>query len=88
MRTFIALAAGYVIGARAGSRDLDELTSALKALRDSDELADVVSALRSHAGHTLRALAATVDGRPPGQLDDGAETGDLVDRVRHLVGRG
>lgn len=86
MRVFVALAAGYVIGARAGSKDLDDLTRALKALRDSDELADVVTALRSHLGQTLRELAAAVDGQPRGQLD-AAEAGDLVDRVRHLVGR-
>ena len=82
MGVFIALAVGYVVGARAGSKDLDEVGKALKALSASEEFADVVSAVRSHLGHTLRELAGMVEGAPK-QL----ETGDLVERVRHLFPR-
>jgi hypothetical protein len=85
MRTLAVLAVGYVIGAKTGSKDLDQLTRSLKALADTDEFADVVSALRSHVGHTLRELASVVDGHPTGSAA-GDEAGDLVDRVRQLVG--
>jgi hypothetical protein len=83
MIAFIALVVGYVIGAQAGSKDLDDVVTSLKKLGESDELADVVSAVRVHAGHTLRELANMLDGgdEPP------METGDLVDRVRHLFAR-
>lgn len=89
MGLIAALAVGYVIGARAGNKDLDQLTRSLKALRQTDEFADVVSAVRSHVGHTLRELASVVDGRAadPGTASDGTDAGDLVDRVRQLVGR-
>lgn len=83
MGMLVALAIGYVIGAKTGSKDLDQLTQSLKALRESDEFADVVAAARSHLGHTLRELANMIEGDSETSLD----TGDLVDRVRHLVGR-
>jgi hypothetical protein len=79
---FVAFAVGYVVGARAGSKDLDQVARALKALSASDEFADVVSAVRSHVGHTLRELAGMIEGTA-----DEAETADLVDRVRHLFVR-
>jgi hypothetical protein len=68
-----------VVGARTGSKDLDQVGKALKALSASEEFADVVSAVRSHLGHTLRELAGMVEGAP-----HEIETGDLVERVRHL----
>jgi hypothetical protein len=83
MIAFVALIVGYVIGAQAGSKDLDQVVSSLKALRETDEFADVVSAVRTHVGHTLRELASVVDG----EGEPAAETGDLVDKVRHLVAR-
>ena len=82
MGVFVALAVGYVVGARAGSKDLDQVGKALKSLSASDEFADVVSAVRSHLGHTLRELAGMIEGVPQ-QI----ETGDLVERVRHLFPR-
>jgi hypothetical protein len=82
MGVFVALAVGYVIGARAGSKDLDQVTQALKALSASEEFGDVVSAVRSHVSHTLRGLAGMIEGTA-----DEMETGDLVDRVRHLIVR-
>ena len=47
---------------------------------ESDEFADVVTALRSHLGYTLRELGKMVDS--PTEVTN--ESGDLVDRVRHL----
>ncbi len=81
MKVLIALAVGYVVGARIGSRDLDQLHEALTALRRSEELADVVSAARSHAGHTLRELGTLVDGEGSATGD---ESTDLVDRVKQM----
>ena len=80
---FVALFVGYVIGARAGSTELDQLVESLRALRETDEFAAVVSAARAHIARTLRDLADMVDGgaRPP------VESADLVDQVRHLIGR-
>lgn len=84
MGVLAALAVGYVIGARAGSKDLDQVTRALKALSTSPEFADVLSAMRSHVGHTLRELGGMIEGT---QDDAEGDTADLVDRVRHLFGR-
>jgi hypothetical protein len=82
MKVLIALVGGYLIGARAGSRDFDQLSKSLRALYESEEFDDFVHALRSHASHTLRELADV--------LDSGGEllpTHDLVERVRQLAAR-
>ena len=81
MGIFVALAVGYVVGAKTGSKDLDQLVKSLRALRESEEFADVVSAVRSHLGHTLREVAGVLEG---GNAD--RESGDMVDRVRQLFG--
>jgi uncharacterized protein YuzB (UPF0349 family) len=83
MTYLLALVVGYVVGAKTGSKDLDQLGRSLKALCETDEFADVVSAARSHAGATLRELASIVDGER--RMAESSE--DLVARVRHLVGR-
>jgi hypothetical protein len=99
MGYFIAMVLGYLLGSRTG-KDLDQLSSSVKALRESDEFADVVSAARSHVGHTLRGLASMVDGSDgPGVAPDRADgsdgsdgdgrqpSNDLVERVRHIFGQ-
>jgi hypothetical protein len=82
MNALVALAVGYVVGAKTGGKDLDQLGRSLKALCATDEFADVVVAARSQMAHTLRELASIVDGERP-SVPTG---GDLVARVRHLVG--
>ena len=83
MKVLLALAAGYVLGARAGKREFDDLVSALQALRSSDEMQELLTALRSHASHSLRELADVLEGNRELELS----TDDLVERVRSLVGR-
>ena len=85
MKVFMGLVVGYLIGARSGGKDLDELNRSVKALADTDEFADVVTAARAQLGHTLRELAAIVDGNNGDRPDDPSL--DLVDRVRHIVSR-
>ena len=93
MKLLAALAVGYVVGARTGAKELDQLGRSLKALCDTDEFADVVTAARAQLGTTLRDLAALVDGgagaapsTAPAAASDPAS--DLVARVSRLVGRG
>jgi hypothetical protein len=83
MNAFLALIVGYVMGAKSGRKELDQLSRSLKALCETDEFSDVVSAARAHVGSSLRQLASVVDGehRVP------EAGGDLVARVRNLVGR-
>jgi hypothetical protein len=77
---FWALIIGYVIGAKTGGKDLDQLSRSLVTLFGTDEFADVVTSARSQVGSTLRELASMVDG----ERDD-EEAGDLITRVRNLV---
>jgi hypothetical protein len=77
---FWALVIGYVIGAKTGGKELDNLSRSLMTLFGTDEFADVVTSARSQVGSTLRELAAMVDGQP-----DDEEAGDLIARVRNLV---
>jgi len=85
MGVFIGLIVGYLLGARTGGKDLEQLSQSVKALADTDEFADVVTAARSQLGHTLRELASIVDGSDGSASDDPSL--DLVDRVRHIVSR-
>ena len=84
MGIFVALAVGYVVGAKTGSKDLDQLAKSLRALRDSEEFADVVVAVRTHLGHTLREVANTLE-RGNGVASE-HHNGDMVERVRQLFG--
>jgi hypothetical protein len=90
VKLFAALVVGYLVGARTGAKDLDELGRSLKALCETDEFADVVTAARAHLGTTLRELAAVVDGGtecPAPGATPAESGGDLVSRVSRLVGR-
>lgn len=78
----LALAVGYVIGAKTGGKELEQLNNSIAALLGTDEFADVVTSARSQVGSSLRELASMVDGE-----HHFAEVGgDLVAKVRHLVG--
>jgi hypothetical protein len=78
----VALVVGYVIGAKTGGKELDELGRSVNALLGTDEFADVVTSARSQMGSSLRELASMVDGEHR-MADVG---GDLVAKVRSLVG--
>jgi hypothetical protein len=78
----LALAIGYVIGAKTGGKELDQLGESITALLGTDEFVDVVSSARAQAGSTLRQLANMVDGDR--HLNEVG--GDLVAKVRTLVG--
>jgi hypothetical protein len=88
MGLVLVFAAGYVIGARAGSDDFDEIVRAVQAIRRSDEFHDLVAALRSHAGQTLRRLGEVVEKGSREDLPAVPSTQDLVAKVRQLVGQG
>ncbi|HEX3795461.1 MAG TPA: hypothetical protein VHV57_13275 [Acidimicrobiales bacterium] len=77
----VALVIGYVIGAKTGGKELDQLGESITALLGSDEFGDVVASARAQAGSTLRQLASMVDGDR--HLTDVG--GDLVAKVRNLV---
>ena len=84
MKMILALAAGYVLGASAGSRDFEQLLDSVRAIRDSEEFNDFLAALRSHASHTLRELADMLERVGP----ESPVSNDLVERVRQLAVRG
>jgi hypothetical protein len=87
MGLLLVFAAGYVMGARAGSESLDDVVDAVQAIRESDEFHDLVKALRTHAAHSLRELATMMEnGRTASNTPGTTTTGDLVDRVRLIVG--
>jgi hypothetical protein len=87
MKLLVALAAGYVIGTRANREDLDDVLRSLRSLKDTDEFRDLMTTLRSHAGHTLRELAALIENPVSDDTDAApASTSDLVERVRQLAG--
>ena len=68
---FLALMVGYVIGAKTGGKELEELGRSVNALFGTDEFADVVSSARSQVGSTLRELASVVDDLGRATIVDG-----------------
>jgi len=78
----MALMVGYVIGAKTGGKELDELGRSVTALLGTDEFAEVVESGRAQVGSTLRQLASMVEG----EHAMGEVGGDLVAKVRSLVG--
>jgi hypothetical protein len=83
MKNFlVALAIGYVLGAKTGAKEMEQMKSSMTALLGTDEFADVVSAARSQLGSSLREFASVLDGDHRTQ----DASGDLVARVRTLVG--
>ena len=46
MGPIVAMAVGYVVGARSGGKSLDDLLRAARAVRQSNEFTDLVSAAR------------------------------------------
>ncbi len=82
MGVFVALALGYLLGAKTGGEDLDRLVRSLKALCATEEFADVVTAARSQVAVSLRQAASVLDST--GELPE--IDGDLLARVRFLVG--
>lgn len=83
MGVLMAFAVGYVVGARAGSRDFDDVVAALRSVRDSDEFTDLIAAMRAHLGHTLREIGELLES-PGAEVPD---VSDLVDRVKRLARR-
>ena len=83
----VALASGYVLGARADKEDFDDVVQALRAVLDSEEVHDLVVTVRGHLGHALRNLADIVEQATSVRATATSVVGaDLVDRVRRLVG--
>jgi hypothetical protein len=78
----MALVVGYVIGAKTGGKELDELGRSVTALLGTDEFAEVVESGRAQVGSTLRQLATMVEG----EHAMAGVGGDLVAKVRSLVG--
>jgi hypothetical protein len=79
----LAFAVGYVIGARAGSQDFDDVVKAVNEIRQSEEFNGFLSALRSHVSHTLRDVANVIDETRV----ESVNSQDLVDHVKQLIRR-
>ena len=84
MVAFLALVAGYVMGAKVGSRDLDQVASVAEA----DGGVRGVRR-RRHRGSMLTSVTrcASSGHCVDGESEPSEETGDLVERVRHLFAR-
>jgi hypothetical protein len=81
VKAIAALLAGYLLGAKTGTKEIERLKRSLRVLYGTAEFQEVVNAARAQVGASLRELADAVEG--PHHVDD--EAGDLVDKVRRLV---
>jgi hypothetical protein len=83
MGVLLAWALGYVVGAKGGAQDFDDVVQAVKELRDSDEVRQLWSVLRGHLGKVLRSTADMLE-----EVAGPQPAGDLVDRVRQMMKKG
>ena len=84
MGPLVAMAIGYVVGARTGRKGLDDMVQAAKAVVRSEEFADLVAVTRTHLAGAMRELATVVErGVAKDEIEPSA---DLVERVRSIVG--
>jgi hypothetical protein len=83
MGILLAWAVGYVVGAKGGAQDFDDVVQAVKELRESDEVRQLWSVLRSHFGKVLRSAADILE-----EVAGPQPAGDLVDRVRLMMKKG
>lgn len=84
MGVLLAWAMGYVVGARSGVHDFDDVRRALKELRDSDEARDLWSVIRGHIAHALKSAAALMEQAEPPSVE---MANDLVERVKLIMRR-
>ncbi|MEY2580731.1 MAG: hypothetical protein QOE09_580 [Ilumatobacteraceae bacterium] len=84
MGLLLIFAAGYVMGARAGTDSLDDVVDAVHAIRQSEEFDDLVKAMRKHAAHSLRGLATMLESGREQAVERAPN--DLLDRMRLIVG--
>jgi hypothetical protein len=84
MGLLLVFAAGYVMGARAGTESLDDVVDAVHAIRQSEEFDDLLKALKKHAAHSLRGLATMLESDREPALERAPN--DLLDRMKVIVG--
>lgn len=84
MGVLLAWAMGYVVGARSGVHDFDDVVRAFKELRESDEARDLWSVVRSHLAHALRSAAEMLEEADPPGVE---MANDLVERVKLMIRR-
>jgi len=84
MGVLLAWVVGYIVGARSGTRDFDDVIQALKELRESEEAQDLWAVIRAHLAHALRASADALD---TAQMPTAELATDLVSRVRSMMDR-
>jgi hypothetical protein len=80
MGVLLAWAVGYVVGAKGGAQDFDDVVQAVRELRDSDEARQLWSVVRNHLGKVLRSAANMLE-----EVAGPQPAGDLVDRVRLMM---
>jgi hypothetical protein len=80
MQILLSFLIGYVVGAKAGGDQFDEVVESAKAVAESEEFRSLLMTLRAHASATLHALGDLLDEAPA------EATGDtVVVRVRHMM---
>jgi hypothetical protein len=71
---------GYVVGAKAGVEQFDEVVASARAVIESDEFASLKQSLRAHAAATLHSLGDLLDETPDALSGD-----SVVARVRRMM---
>lgn len=79
MGILLALAVGYVVGAKAGNEGFEEVVASVSAIRESEEFQGFLQVMRSHLGNTLRDLGGRL-----ADADHSSAANDVLSRVRSM----
>jgi hypothetical protein len=80
MQILLSFLIGYVVGAKAGAEQFDEVVASARAVVKSDEFASLKQSLRAHAAATLHSLGDLLDETPDALSGD-----SVVARVRRMM---
>ena len=80
MQILLSFLIGYVVGAKAGSDQLDEVVESARAVAESDEFRSLLRSLRAHAAATLHSLGDVLEQSP-----EASNGNSVVTRVRRMM---
>jgi hypothetical protein len=80
MQILLSFLIGYVVGAKAGADEFDEVVESARAVAQSDEFRSLLMSLRSHAAATLHSLGDLLEESPAPAGGD-----NVVARVRRIM---
>jgi hypothetical protein len=80
MQILLSFLIGYVIGAKAGGSQFDDVVDSARGVVESEEFHSLLMSLRTHAAATLHSLGDLVE-----DTSESTSSENVVARVRRMI---